>query len=106
MARKRIVKTTSKATIEEVFPRFVKAKTAAGVSDSTIKIYRSHFFCISKHLHLMLTFEELTKDDVLIVKVSVTPFNIFHIALQSAHLPGGAQVFSMLVVLALPLFSF
>lgn len=83
MARKRIVKTTSKATIEEVFPRFVKAKTAAGVSDSTIKTYRSHFFCISKHLDLTLTFEELTKDDLNNMIVSMRESGLAHNSIAS-----------------------
>jgi len=83
MARKRIVKTTSKATIEEVFPRFVKAKTAAGVSESTIKTYRSHFFCISKHLDLTLTFEELTKDDLNGMIVSMRESGLAHNSIAS-----------------------
>ena len=56
MARKRIVKTGSGSTIEEVIPRFITAKTAAGVSDSTIKTDRSHLsdFCrisVAKDAH-------------------------------------------------------
>ena len=71
MAKKRIVKTTSSAAIEEVFPRFVTAKAAIGVSDSTIKTYRSHFCCISKHLDITIPFDRLTKEhlDNMIVAV-------------------------------------
>ena len=83
MARKRIVKTSSSSTIEEVIPRFITAKTAAGVSDSTIKTYRSHFFCISKHLDFTLSFNQLTKDHLNYMIVSMRESDLAHNSIAS-----------------------
>ena len=83
MARKRIVKSSSSSTIEEVIPRFITAKTAAGVSDSTIKTYRSHFFCISKHLDFTLSFNQLTKDHLNYMIVSMRESELAHNSIAS-----------------------
>ena len=83
MAKKRIVKTTSSATIEEVFPRFVTAKTAEGVSDSTIKTYRSHFYCISKHLDITIPFDQLTKEHLDNMIVSMRESGLAHNSIAS-----------------------
>ena len=37
-------------TMEEAFENFLFAKSAQGVTEKTIKSYKSHFHCISKHL--------------------------------------------------------
>ena len=37
-------------TTEEAFENFLFAKSAQGVTEKTIKSYKSHFNCISKHL--------------------------------------------------------
>ena len=50
--------------IEEAFPRFVKAQAAKGVTDKTILTYNRHFHALSYHLDMARTFDELTKDDL------------------------------------------
>ena len=40
------------ASVSQVFERFIMASLAKGVSESTIKTYRSHFKCISHHLDI------------------------------------------------------
>ena len=50
--------------IEEAFPRFVKAQAAKGVTDKTILTYNRHFHALSYHLDMTKTFDELTKDDL------------------------------------------
>ena len=39
-------------TMEEAFENFLFAKSAQGVTEKTIKSYKSHFHCISKHLDI------------------------------------------------------
>ena len=90
MARKRIVKTTSDATIEEVFPRFVTAKLAQGVSKSTIKTYHSHFFCISKHLDTTIPFNQFQ--------------SIQRLQVDRKKLQGGLLVFWITGVQSIPQF--
>ena len=48
--------------IDEVFPRFVNAQMAKGVSEKTIQTYHRHFRCLGYHLDMTMTFDELTKD--------------------------------------------
>lgn len=50
--------------IEEAFPRFVKAQAAKGVTYKTILTYNRHFHALSYHLDMAKTFDELTKDDL------------------------------------------
>lgn len=50
--------------IEEIFPRFVKAQMAKGVSDKTVATYQGHFRALSVHLDMGMTFDELTKEDL------------------------------------------
>ena len=83
MARKRIIKTTSSSTIEEVFPRFVTSQTAKGVSDSTIKTYYGHFHCIGKHLDLSTPFNLLTKEDLDNMIVSMRRSGLAHNSISS-----------------------
>ena len=49
------------ATIEELFQQFLSASTARGLSEKTIKTYRSHLHCISKHLDISLPISHLNK---------------------------------------------
>ena len=51
-------------SLNELFPRFVAAKIAEGVSDKTVESYYNHWKCIGKHLDLDRTFEDLTQDDI------------------------------------------
>jgi len=48
--------------IDEVFPRFVNAQMAKGVTDKTIQTYHRHFRSLGHHLDMTMTFDELTKD--------------------------------------------
>lgn len=48
--------------IEEIFPRFVNAQTAKGVSDKTVLTYNRHFRSLGYHLDMTMTFDELTKE--------------------------------------------
>ena len=49
-------------TMEEAFDNFLFAKSAQGVTDSTLKGYKSHFHCISKHLDTTIELDSLTKE--------------------------------------------
>ena len=44
--------TAERLSMNDVFPRFVSAKIAEGVSDKTVKMYHQHLHCISRHLDL------------------------------------------------------
>ena len=46
--------------IEEVFPRFVTAQMAKGVTEKTVQTYHRHFRSLGYHLDMTMTFEELT----------------------------------------------
>ena len=48
--------------IEEIFPRFVNAQMAKGVSDKTVLAYNRHFRSLGYHLDMTMTFDELTKE--------------------------------------------
>lgn len=48
--------------IEEVFPRFVQAQLAKGVTDKTALTYNRHFRSLGYHLDMTMTFDELTKE--------------------------------------------
>ena len=48
--------------IEEIFPRFVNAQMAKGVSDKTVLTYNRHFRSLGDHLDMTMTFDELTKE--------------------------------------------
>ena len=45
----------SPLTMEEAFESFLFSKSAQGVTDKTLKSYRSHFKCISKYLDICLS---------------------------------------------------
>ena len=47
---------------EEIFPRFVNAQMAKGVSDKTVLTYNRHFRSLGYHLDMTMTFNELTKE--------------------------------------------
>ena len=47
---KRLNSISPTLTMEEAFENFLFAKSAQGVTERTIKGYKSHFHCISKHL--------------------------------------------------------
>ena len=46
--------------LQEIFPRFVNAQMAKGVSDKTVLTYNRHFHSLGYHLDMTMTFDELT----------------------------------------------
>ena len=62
MAKKRMQMAQKSWKIEEVFPRFVNAQMAKGVSDKTVLTYNRHFHSLGYHLDMTMTFDELTKE--------------------------------------------
>ena len=46
-------------TMEEAFENFLFAKSAQGVTEKTLKSYKSHFHCISKHLDTSIELSSL-----------------------------------------------
>ena len=83
MFAKRLKMTFSRTSINEIFPRFLSAKTAQGISDKTLETYRSHFKCIGKHLDLSLPIQELTQDDVNEMVVSMRRSGLAHNSVSS-----------------------
>jgi site-specific recombinase XerD len=51
-------------TMEEAFENFLFAKSAQGVTEKTIKSYKSHFHCISKHLDTSIELSSLKKQSI------------------------------------------
>lgn len=62
MAKKRMQMAQKSWKIEEIFPRFVNAQMAKGVSDKTVLTYNRHFHSLGYHLDMTMTFDELTKE--------------------------------------------
>ena len=83
MARKRIKLNSSKITLIEVFPRFITAKKAEGVSEKTLKTYHWHFHCIGKHIDLQTSFDELTKEHLNLLVVSMRENGLSHNSISS-----------------------
>lgn len=70
-------------TLNDVFPRFVAAKIAEGVSSKTEKTYNQHWKCISKHLDLNKSFDDLTQDDINNLVVSMRKSGLAHNSISS-----------------------
>ena len=70
-------------SLNELFPRFVAAKTAEGVSEGTVTTYYKHWLCIGKHLDLDKTFDEITQDDINNVVVSMRESGLAHNSISS-----------------------
>ena len=51
-------------SFNELFPWFVAAKTAEGVSEKTVENYHQHWKCIGKHLDLDRIIDEVMQDDI------------------------------------------
>lgn len=62
MAKKRMQMAQKSWRIEDIFPRFVNAQMAKGVSDKTVLTYNRHFRSLGYHLDMTMTFDELTKE--------------------------------------------
>ena len=62
MAKKRMQMAQKSWKLQEIFPRFVNAQMAKGVSDKTVLTYNRHFRSLGYHLDMTMTFDELTKE--------------------------------------------
>lgn len=71
------------ATVAEVFEDFVIAKTASGVTETTIKTYHAHIHSISKHLDLHKPMESLKKTDLESMLVSMRKAGLAHNSISS-----------------------
>lgn len=69
--------------IEEIFPRFVNAQMAKGVSDKTVLTYNRHFRSLGYHLDMTMTFDELTKEALDSMLVSLRKSGVSPKPLQS-----------------------
>lgn len=83
MKKKRIEMKCEVLSFNELFPRFVAAKTAEGVSEKTVKMYYSHWKCIGKHLDLDKSFDNTTQDDINNVVVSMRRSDLAHNSISS-----------------------
>ena len=83
--KKLIAMRSESLSLNELFPRFVAAKIAEGVSDKTVESYYNHWKCIGKHLDLDRTFEDLTQDDINNVLVSMRNSGLAHTLHQQLH---------------------
>ncbi len=81
--KQRIMMMGEALSLNDVFPRFVAAKTAEGVSEKTVKNYQQHMICIGKHLNLDKTLDVLTQDDVNNVVVSMRRSGLAHNSISS-----------------------
>ena len=79
MSRKRrFVNRNSGRKFDEVFDSFIVAKTAKGVSDVTIRNYHQNLHNISLHFDITMPFDELTKDDLDQMIVSMRRAGLAH----------------------------
>lgn len=83
MARKRIVNVSSDVSVLDVFPKFIASQEAKGVSEKTIKTYRQHLRSIGKHIDLSAHFNELTKEDLDNMIVSMRQSGLAHNSISS-----------------------
>ena len=70
-------------SFNELFPRFVAAKIAEGVSEKTVDTYHQHWKCIGKHLDLDKTVDSTTQDDINNVVVSMRRSGLAHNSISS-----------------------
>lgn len=63
MKKKLSMQVQESASIEERFQQFLSASAARGLSDKTLKTYREHLLCISKHLDITTPLSNFTKQD-------------------------------------------
>jgi len=71
------------STVTEVFERFIKASLAKGVSERTIKTYRSHLKCVSRHLDIDMQYCELSNDVTNGMIVSMRESGLAHNSISS-----------------------
>ena len=83
MRRKPIMMVEEDLSFNELFPRFVAAKIAEGVSEKTVSGYWQHWKCIGKHLDLDKTMDQVTQDDINNVVVSMRRSGLAHNSVSS-----------------------
>ena len=83
MKKKKIEMKPDALSLNELFPRFVASKTAAGVSEKTVETYHQHWHSIGKHLDESKSIEELTQDDINNVVVSMRRSGLAHNSVSS-----------------------
>ena len=81
--KNRIEMSSESLSFNELFPRFVAAKTAEGVSEKTIENYHQHWKCIGKHLDLDKAIGTATQDDINNVVVSMKRSGLAHNSISS-----------------------
>ena len=70
-------------SLNELFPQFVAAKTAEGVSEGTVKNYHQHWHSIGKHLDRDKLIGDVTQDDINNVVVSMRKSGLAHNSISS-----------------------
>lgn len=83
MKKNRIEMNSNSLSFNELFPRFVAAKIAEGVSEKTVDTYHQHWKCIGKHLDLDKTVDSTTQDDINNVVVSMRRSGLAHNSISS-----------------------
>lgn len=83
MRKKPIRMTAERLSFNELFPRFVAAKIAEGVSEKTVRVYYQHWKCIGKHLDAGRPVDEVTQDDINHVVVSMRRSGLAHNSISS-----------------------
>ena len=83
MKKKPIRMKAERVSFNELFPSFVAAKIAEGVSDKTVIDYRQHWKCIGKHLDLDQPLAEVAQDDINRVVVSMRQSGLAHNSISS-----------------------
>ena len=79
MSRKRLfVNKKSVKKFEEIFDAFVVEKTAKGVSGITIRNYHENLHNISLHFDISMLFDELTKEHLDQMVVSMRKAGLAH----------------------------
>lgn len=63
MKKKINMVSSQSATIEDRFEQFLSASSAKGLSAKTLKTYRQHLHCISKHLDIVMPLSQLSKEN-------------------------------------------
>ena len=81
--KNRIEMNSNSLSFNELFPRFVAAKIAEGVSEKTVDTYHQHWKCIGKHLDLDKTVDSTTQDDINNVVVSMRRSGLAHNSISS-----------------------
>ncbi|MCD7946827.1 MAG: phage integrase SAM-like domain-containing protein, partial [Oscillospiraceae bacterium] len=71
------------SAMSEVFERFIKASLAKGVSERTVKTYRSHLKCVSRHLDIEMPFCNLSNDVINSMIVSMRESGLVHNSISS-----------------------